>query len=127
MISGLLLKLVLGARKGVSEGWMQAAESVLEGIEGAFQSGEAVLDVAEGGGAAEDVAVVGGGFGQGIIAEAAHVVVHGFGEIIHAAFDGDACLAEFAAAGVLDFAVVALKRLDGAVEGGVGGFCTVFL
>ena len=63
MISGLLLKLVLGARKGVSEGWMQAAESVLEGIEGAFQSGEAVLDVAEGGGAAEDVAVVGGGFG----------------------------------------------------------------
>ena len=58
----MLLKLGLGARKGVREGWMQAAESVLEGIYGAFQAGKAVLDVAEGGGAAEDVAVVGGGF-----------------------------------------------------------------
>jgi hypothetical protein len=35
-------------------------------------------------------------------------------------------LAEFGAAGVLVFAVVALKRLDGAVEGGVGGFRRVF-
>ena len=121
------MKLGGGAGKGASEGWVHAAEGVLEGVEGAFQAGEAVLDVAEGGGAAKDIAVIAGGFGEGVFAEAAHVVVHGFSEIIHAAFDGDACLAEFAAAGVLEFAVVALKRLDGAVEGWVGGLGGVFL
>ena len=56
------MKMGWGAGKSTCKGWVQAAEGVLKRIEGAFQAGEAVLDVAEGGGAAEDVAVVGGGF-----------------------------------------------------------------
>lgn len=89
-----------------------------QGVEGCLKAAEAILDMAECGGAVKKILVESLCFVTCFIVNTPHVSVQGSGHLIKAMLEGGAGLADLAPRGLLEFTKVAEQILDRPLMGG---------